>query len=88
MTVAVFFDLTVEDLLGVSRKRELVEPRQIAMFLLREELRSSFPAIGQELGGRDHTTAMHACSKISDLVARDEKLKQDVSLIRQRLYAT
>ena len=88
LTVASFFDLTLEDLLGVSRKRELVEPRQIAMFLLREELRSSFPAIGQELGGRDHTTAMHACSKITDLLARDEKVKQDVSLIRQRLYAT
>lgn len=85
-TVAEYFDLRVEDLSGVSRKKELVEPRQIAMYLLREELRSSFPAIGHELGGRDHTTAMHACTKITGQLERDEKVKQDVSLIKQRLY--
>ncbi len=86
-TVATFFDLSIEDLVGASRKKELVEPRQIAMYLLREELRSSFPAIGNELGGRDHTTAMHACTKITKQIEKDEKTKQDVSLIKQRLYA-
>lgn len=84
--VAQFFDVPLEDVLGVSRKKELVEPRQIAMYLLREELHSSFPAIGHELGGRDHTTAMHACTKISAQLAHDEKLKQDIVLIKQRLF--
>lgn len=84
--VAQFFDVPVDSLLGVSRKKELVEPRQIAMYLLREELHSSFPAIGNELGGRDHTTAMHACSKISAQISNDEKLKQDLVLIKQRLF--
>ncbi|MEK7537658.1 MAG: chromosomal replication initiator protein DnaA [Patescibacteria group bacterium] len=84
--VAQFFDVTIEDLLGISRKKELVEPRQIAMYLLREELHSSFPAIGHELGGRDHTTAMHACTKISLQLNEDDKLKQDVALIKQRLF--
>ncbi len=86
--VAAFYDVSVEDLVGVSRKKELVEPRQIAMFVMREELHSSFPAIGHELGGRDHTTAMHACSKISELVEKNEKIKQDVALIKQRLYGS
>lgn len=86
-TVATYFDLSIDDLVGVSRKKELVEPRQIAMYLMREDLRSSYPAIGNELGGRDHTTAMHACSKITNQLERDEKLKQDIALIRQRLYA-
>lgn len=86
-TVAQFFDVAVEDLIGTSRKKELVEPRQLAMYLLREELHASFPAIGQELGGRDHTTAMHACTKIAAQLEKDEKLKQDLSLLKQRLYA-
>lgn len=84
--VAGFFDVSVEELGGDSRKKELVIPRQIAMYLLREELKSSFPAIGQELGGRDHTTAMHACTKITKELERDDKIKQDINLIRQRLY--
>ncbi len=85
-TVAIYFDIKVDDLVGESRRKELVFPRQIAMFLMREEMNRSFPAIGQELGGRDHTTAMHACSKIHREVEVDEKLRQDLVLIRQRLY--
>ncbi len=84
--VAQYFDIAVEDVLGTSRKKELVEPRQITMYLLREELHASFPAIGHELGGRDHTTAMHACTKISQQLNNDEKLKQDLVLIKQRLF--
>lgn len=84
--VAEYFDISIEDLAGASRKKELVEPRQIAMFLLREELKASFPSIGHELGGRDHTTAMHACTKMAEQVQTNEKTKQDVALIKQRLY--
>ena len=84
--VASFYDITLEHLVGKSRKKELVYPRQIAMFLLREELKSSFPNIGQELGGRDHTTAMHACTKINKEAEGNEKTRQDLSLIKQRLY--
>ena len=56
------------------------------MYLMREEAKSSYPAIGQELGGRDHTTAMHAYEKIRKAVDSDEKIRQDINLIRQRLY--
>jgi chromosomal replication initiator protein len=85
-TVASFYDVSLDDIVGNSRKKELVLPRQIAMFLMREELKSSFPNIGHELGGRDHTTAMHAVMKIGTIVDNDEKLRQDINLIRQRLY--
>ncbi len=84
--VASFYDVSLDSMVGDSRKKELVFPRQIAMFLMREELKSSFPNIGQELGGRDHTTAMHAVLKIQRAVEADEKIKQDVALLRQRLY--
>ncbi|MFA5127078.1 MAG: chromosomal replication initiator protein DnaA [Patescibacteria group bacterium] len=84
--VADFFGITLEQLLGSSRKKELVLPRQIAMFLMREQLKSSFPNIGQEIGGRDHTTAMHACLKIAELATADDKIKNDLSVLRQKIY--
>lgn len=85
-TVASFYDLSLDDIVGDSRKKGLVFPRQIAMFLMRDELKCSFPNIGQELGGRDHTTAMHAIVKITSILENDERVRQDINLIRQRLY--
>lgn len=84
--VSSFYDITLVDLLGASRKKELVVPRQIAMFLMREELKASFPNIGNDIGGRDHTTAMHACLKISKLINNDEKIKNDIAVLKQRVY--
>ncbi|MEI6511509.1 MAG: chromosomal replication initiator protein DnaA [Candidatus Uhrbacteria bacterium] len=85
--VATYFDLQIPDLLGKSREKRLAFPRQITMYLMREEMKSSYPSIGTELGGRDHTTAMHAYDKISGIVTEDEKLQHDLELIKQRLYA-
>jgi len=84
--VANFYGIDLNDLLGTSRKKELVVPRQISMFLMREELKSSYPNIGQGLGGRDHTTAMHACLKISQAIDNDEKIKNDVAVLKQKIY--
>lgn len=81
-----FYDIPSASLLGASRQKELVVPRQIAMYLLREELKSSYPSIGQEIGGRDHTTAMHAYEKIRNAIDEDEKIRRDVYQLRQRLY--
>ncbi|KKQ79179.1 MAG: chromosomal replication initiation protein [Parcubacteria group bacterium GW2011_GWC2_38_7] len=85
--VSEFYDLTLEELLGKSREKRLAFPRQIIMYLLREELRCSYPTIGHELGGRDHTTAMHAYEKISGIIEDDEKLRQEINLIKQKVYA-
>lgn len=84
--VATYFDLQIEDLLGKSRQKRFAFPRQIIMYLMREEMKSSYPSIGGELGGRDHTTAMHAYDKISGLLEEDEKLQHDIELIKQKLY--
>lgn len=83
--VAKFFDIEIKDLVGKSRKKELVIPRQITMFLLREEISASFPSIGQEIGGRDHTTAIHACNKINEDLKNNQKLKQQLLSIKQLL---
>ncbi len=85
--VAEFFDIDTKDLLNRSRKKEIVKPRQIAMYLLREELKSSYPFIGNKLGGRDHTTAIYACEKINKGKENDESLEEELNLIRQRLYS-
>ncbi|MCD4760389.1 chromosomal replication initiator protein DnaA, partial [bacterium] len=85
-TITEFYDITLENLLGASRKKELVVPRQITMFLMREELKASYPNIGREIGGRDHTTAMHACIKITALIEVDERIKNDVLVLRQKIY--
>jgi len=85
-TVADFFNIPAADLTKRSRKKEVVKPRQIAMYLLREEIKLSFPEIGQKLGGRDHSTVIHACEKIKREESVDESLKNELVMIRQRIY--
>ncbi|MDD5340909.1 MAG: chromosomal replication initiator protein DnaA [Patescibacteria group bacterium] len=85
-TVANFYDIAIDDVTGKSREKKLVVPRQIIMFLMRTEIKSSFPAIGNELGGRDHTTAMHAVGKIQTDYDNDEKTRREIEQIKQRLY--
>lgn len=84
--VADFYNIDTDDVLSKNREKRLSFPRQIIMFLLREELKMSYPSIGDELGGRDHTTAMHACEKIAKEIENDIKLKQEVELIKQKVY--
>ncbi len=83
-----FFTVSVADLLGQSREKKFSYPRQIIMHLMRKELNMSYPAIGHELGGRDHTTAMHADNKIINEIEKDAKLKQEIELIKQKIYIT
>lgn len=86
-TVIRFYDLDRERLLSQSRKKEIAFPRQILMYLLRQEAKISYPAIGEALGGRDHTTAIHAYKKISEEINNNEDLRQEIDLIRQRIYS-
>jgi chromosomal replication initiator protein len=89
-SVAKYYNITFKELTGNSRKKELVGPRQIAVYLMREELNSSYPTIGSELGGRDHTTAMHAYNKVYHEIKEREngKLKQELESIRQLFGST
>jgi chromosomal replication initiator protein len=85
---AKYYNISYKDLIGDSRKKDLVWPRQIAIYLIREELNTSYPSIGHELGGRDHTTAMHAYNKIQkELKDNDSgKLKQELESVRQLFH--
>jgi chromosomal replication initiator protein len=87
LLVADFYNVTLEDMKSKRRDKHIVFPRQVAMYLVREETPSSLPAIGKAFGGRDHTTALHSIEKIANELKEDERLRFEVQAIRERLYA-
>src|SRR3989344_8149142 len=84
--VAEFYDINTNDLINKCRRKEIVRPRQISMYLIRKELNGSFPYIGEKLGGRDHTTAMYSYEKINKDMENNEALQQEINLIKERIY--
>jgi chromosomal replication initiator protein len=84
--VAESFGVSAESLSGRDRSRQVALPRQVAMYLLREEASISLPQIGATMGGRDHTTVMYGCDKIADLLERDDRLRRRVIEIKEKLY--
>jgi chromosomal replication initiator protein len=85
--VADFYDIREKELISASRKKEVVRPRQIAMYLLREEAKGSYPFIGRKFGGKDHTTAIYACAKIEKETQQNNEIVEEINLIRQRIYS-
>jgi chromosomal replication initiator protein len=85
-TVADHFGVELTAFQGPSRSRSIARPRQVAMYLMREETGASLPQIGALLGGRDHTTVLYGCERIADLIEEDTDLRRDVVTLRQRLY--
>ena len=86
-TVAKFYNLEERSLFDKTRRKEIVKPRQIAMFLLRKELKYSFPAIARKFGGKDHTTVIYAYKKILQEIEENNKLTDELNLIKQRVYS-
>ena len=85
--VAAYYGLTLESLQGAKRDRPLTVARQMAMYLLREELQSSWTQIGKELGNRDHSTILHGYQKIANDINTDAALRRDLVEIREGLYS-
>jgi chromosomal replication initiator protein len=81
------FQIPLEEILGPKRDKDIVVPRQIAMYMLRSELHLSFPKIARELGRKDHTTAIHSVEKIEKESSFDADMKAAIAEIRERLYA-
>ena len=86
-TVANFYNLTTEALHGPDRTKEVALARQVAMYLIREETDASLPAVGDLLGGRDHTTIMYGYKKVADMIERDDNLRRQLISLRERLYS-
>jgi len=86
-TVAQFYKISPKKLQQKSRKVKFMKPRHIAMYLLREELKRSFPSIGRLFGRRDHTTAIHAHRKIAKMIQTSSELKSELEQIKNMLYS-
>lgn len=81
------FQIGIDEMTGPKRDKDIVVPRQIAMYLLRSELHLSFPKVARELGRKDHTTAIHSVEKIEKGLTFDQLMRQHVNEIKERLYA-
>ncbi len=84
-TIANFYGVEEGSIYEKTRRKEVVRPRQVIMFLLREDFRISFPTIGEKLGGRDHTTVIHSCDKIKNDLRQDSILSNELHQIRLML---
>lgn len=85
--IAEYYNIEEKFLYEKTRRKEVVKPRQIIMYILREDFNTSYPFIGQKLGGRDHTTVIHAYEKIKNDIKSDNLLNREVEQIRQQLYS-
>ncbi|HEX5447792.1 MAG TPA: chromosomal replication initiator protein DnaA [Candidatus Saccharimonadales bacterium] len=81
------FHISIEDILGPKRDKDIVVPRQIAMYMLRSELHLSFPKIARELGRKDHTTAIHSIEKVQREMTYEGHIRQSVNELKEKLYA-
>ncbi|MBD0304230.1 MAG: chromosomal replication initiator protein DnaA, partial [Tolypothrix sp. T3-bin4] len=88
MTVSDAFNISAEDLKGSSRRREISWARQIGMYLMRQHTDLSLPRIGEEFGGKDHTTVMYSCDKIAQLRESDATLAQTLRQLSDRINLT
>lgn len=80
--VARYYDIDQASIYEKTRRKEVVKPRQIIMYILREDFQVSYPAIGKKLGGRDHTTVIHSCEKIKTEIKRDGELEEEITQVR------
>ena len=86
-TVARYYQVPIDQLRGKARDKQIVLPRQIAMYLMREETEAPLLRIGGALGGRDHSTVLHGCDKIEREMAQNDDFRREVSSLREMLYA-
>ena len=85
--MARYYGVPAEQLRGKARGKQIVLPRQIAMYLMREETEAPLMRIGEALGGRDHSTVLHACDKINREVAVNDELRREIAAVRELIYA-
>ena len=81
-----YFNISNKELIEKGRKKEIAYARHLAMYIMRSELNLSYPGIGAQFGGRDHTTALHAFEKINKDKENNEKVKEDLTILREKIY--
>lgn len=84
--IASYYEVAEKSIYEKTRKKEVVKPRQVIMYVLREEFNVSYPSIGEKLGGRDHTTVIHSCEKIKEEIKTNTALEQELDHIRALIH--
>jgi chromosomal replication initiator protein len=84
--VSDYYNIDESHIYEKTRKKEVVKPRQVIMYLLREDMSISYPSIGEKLGGRDHTTVIHSCEKIKKDIKTDSSLSEELGHLRTLIY--
>lgn len=85
--IAQYYEVPEKSIYEKTRKKEVVKPRQVIMYILREEFSISYPSIGDKLGGRDHTTVIHSCEKIKEEMKRIPSLEQEIEHVRSLVHS-
>ena len=85
--IAQYYEVAEKSIYEKTRKKVVVKPRQIIMYMLREEFSVSYPSIGEKLGGRDHTTVIHSCEKIKEEIKTNNALEAELEHIRTLIHA-
>lgn len=85
--IASYYEIAEKSIYEKTRKKEVVKPRQVIMYILREEFNVSYPSIGEKLGGRDHTTVIHSCEKIKEEIKKNNVLESEIDHIRTLIHA-
>jgi chromosomal replication initiator protein len=83
--VADFYGIEEASICDKTRRKDIVKPRQVTMYILREDFNTSFPTIGSKLGGRDHTTVIHSCQTVKDLMDTDNLFKESVLELQHKV---
>jgi len=86
--VSEFYDVKEEEILSKTRRKEVLKPRHIIMYLLRNEMNYSYPTIAQKFGGKDHTTVIHACEKIKKELSKNEELAEEINQLKIKIFET
>ena len=84
--IAEYYEVEEQNIYKKTRKKEVVRPRQVIMYILREDFSISYPSIGEKLGGRDHTTVIHSCEKIKKELKTDTILDQEINHVRTLIH--
>lgn len=84
--IAEYYEVEEQNIYKKTRKKEVVRPRQVIMYILREDFAISYPSIGEKLGGRDHTTVIHSCEKIKNEIKTDTMLDQEINHVRTLIH--
>lgn len=85
-SICEYYGISLADIIGSKRNRELVRPRKLAMYLLRHEIGMSYPKIGELLGGKDHTTVMHAVNMVDRDLSKDSETREELAILRSKIY--